>query len=239
MKIRKISIILFAFLMFSTAKINAEEEDLKKPKIETEKKKEDKRTSLDFLKDSKVIDKDSKINSTITNGSNLPKLPLDLEPTKKTDSKINLKSSVDENGNKVVPKEKIQFLPVETKNGIKFNIIIDYTKSSKNVKFLTESTETDMLNVISQKEKIEAEKKKQEEQEATDRKQKEQEVADKKVQEEKSKKEKEKNLIFIIIKIIIVSIILIILGFFWKKYYPNIKSIIKSKMNKNKLSEGD
>lgn len=237
MKIRKISIILFAFLMFSTAKINAEE-DLKKPKIETEKKKEDKRTSLDFLKDSKVIDKDSKINSSITNGSNLPKLPLDLEPTKKTDSKINLKSSVDENGNKVVPKEKIQFLPVETKNGIKFNIIIDYTKSSKNVKFLTESTETDMLNVISQKEKIEAEKKKLEEQEAVDRKQKEQEVADKKVQEEKSKKEREKNLIFII-KIIIVSIILIILGFFGKKYYPNIKSIIKSKMNKNKLSEGD
>lgn len=238
MKIRKISIILFAFLMFSTVKINAEEEDLKKPKIETEKKKEDKRTSLDFLKDSKVIDKDSKINSSITNGSNLPKLPLDLEPTKKTDSKINLKSSVDENGNKVVPKEKIQFLPVETKNGIKFNIIIDYTKSSKNVKFLTESTETDMLNVISQKEKIEAEKKKLEEQEAVDRKQKEQEVADKKVQEEKSKKEREKNLIFIIIKIIIVSIILIILGFFGKKY-GFLKSIIKSKMNKNKLSEGD
>lgn len=253
MKIKKIFLLLLTFFIFSNTKINALEMELDevKPVITEDKKsenklvekpiveekKEDKRTSLDFVKDSKVIDeKNENINSTITNGSNLPKLPLNLEPTKKTDSTISLKSSVDENGNKVVPKEKIQFLPIETKNGIKFNIIIDYTKSNKNVKFLTESTETDMLNIISQKEKIELEKKKQEEEKIKEEKEKEREAEDKKLLEEKTKKEKSKSKKITIIKLIIISIVLVVLGIVGKVFYPKFKDKIS---NKNRFSEGD
>lgn len=205
-------------------------------KMEEEKEKENLRKENSNFLEHNVLGKETDKSTNLTTGSNLPSLPGSLEPTKKSDSTIKLKSSLDENGNRVIPKEILQFLTVESKNGVKFHVLIDYSKIDKNVKFLTESTESDMLNIISQKEKIEAEKKKKEELEKQEKeKQNELEKQQKKAAEENVKKEKEiKNkkmqkkllLILIIISLIIISVIIF-------KKFKIIKEFIIKRWKKN------
>ena len=216
-KIQKIILFIMCFTSLNFyQKIYAKELEVTRDEEVETKNKEPKKGNPNGeenqadLKETLIIDDKSKnINSSITNSSNLPKLPLQTEPTKKSDSKITLKSSIDDKGNKVIPKEKIQFLPIETKNGIKFNIIIDYTASTKNVKFLTEGTESDMLNVISQKEKIELQRKQDEEKaRAEEQKLREIEIQE----EEKNQKNKAEKSTKKKVAIAILGAVLILIG---------------------------
>lgn len=215
--------------------IEDELEEENKQKLQFENLSETEREEQ--LKNSKQMDLEKtnkKINSTnITSSSNLPKIPMQLEPTKKSDSKIKLKSSVDENGDPIIPKEKIQYLPIETKNKLKFNIIIDYTKSDKNVKFLTEGSESDMLNVISQKEKQEKLKKqKQKEKDEQLKQEKDEQEQQKKQRQETLQKQKQnKNKILIIAAAISFLVILAIGSLFYFKKFLNLEKI-KIKLKK-------